>query len=58
METEYRFMRAGVEDKFGLLKLQDKILEIMDYIDKLCSANSKSRNDKGYAACVLLESRK
>lgn len=39
METKYRFMRAGLEDKFGFLKLQDKILEIMDYIDRICYEN-------------------
>ena len=32
-------MRDGVTDKYGFLKLQDKILEIAVYIDNLCAEN-------------------
>lgn len=31
-----KYMREGLDDKYGLLKLQDKILEIMVYIDTIC----------------------
>lgn len=30
------YMRAELEDTYGILKLQDKILEIMVYIDEFC----------------------
>ena len=36
---ELKYMRPNLEDKWGFLKLQDKILEIMVYIDQLCRAN-------------------
>lgn len=39
MDNEYKFLRPGLDNKFGLLKLQDKILEIMVYIDRICSEN-------------------
>lgn len=39
MLNEYKFLRSGLDDKFGFLKLQDKILEIMVYIDRICSEN-------------------
>ncbi|SCH01097.1 LPS biosynthesis protein [uncultured Clostridium sp.] len=29
-------MRPGLDDKYGILELQDKILEIMIYIDEIC----------------------
>ena len=31
-----QFMRSNLENEYGLLKLQDKILEIAVYIDKFC----------------------
>lgn len=34
-----QFMREGLEDTWGFLPLQDKILEIMVYVDKFCSDN-------------------
>lgn len=34
--NDYRFMRNELEDDYGILKLQDKILEIMIYIDSFC----------------------
>lgn len=33
---EYQYMRDGLDPKYGFLELQDKILEIAVYIDKLC----------------------
>lgn len=33
-------MRSGLEDKYGFLELQNKILEIAVYIDKICRENS------------------
>lgn len=36
--AEY-LMRAGLDDTYGFLKLQNKILEITCYIDKLCNEN-------------------
>lgn len=36
---EYNFIRDRQNEKFGLLPLQDKILEIAVYIDKLCKDN-------------------
>lgn len=35
----YQFMRDDLQDTYGILKLQDKILEIMVYIDKFCKEN-------------------
>lgn len=34
--SNYRFVRNDVQDDYGILKLQDKILEIMVYIDGFC----------------------
>ena len=36
MSNTYKFVRNGLEDTYGILKLQDKILEIMVYIDQFC----------------------
>lgn len=33
------YMRDNLEDKYGFLKLQDKILEIAQYIDTFCDEN-------------------
>lgn len=38
MENQY--MRDNLEDKYGFLELQDKILEIAVYIDKVCRENN------------------
>ena len=35
----YKYMRDSLEDKYGFLKLQDKVLEIAVYIDKFCYEN-------------------
>ena len=35
----YRFIRNNLSDEYGILKLQDKILEIMVYIDEFCKEN-------------------
>lgn len=35
----YKYMRDNLEDTYGFLELQDKILEIMVDIDKLCMEN-------------------
>lgn len=35
----YKFVRNDIPDTYGILKLQDKILEIMVYIDDFCSKN-------------------
>ena len=35
----YKYMRDGLDEQYGFLPLQDKILEIAVYIDKLCSEN-------------------
>lgn len=35
----YKYMRDDLEDEYGLLKLQDKILEIAVYVDKFCQEN-------------------
>ena len=32
-----KYMRTGLDERYGFLPLQDKILEIMVYIDKFCS---------------------
>lgn len=34
--NNYEFIRNDLEDTYGILKLQDKILEIMVYIDHFC----------------------
>lgn len=34
--ADYRFLRNNLEDTYGILPLQDKILEIMVYIDEFC----------------------
>ena len=36
---EYQYMRDGLDPKYGFLELQDRILEIAVYIDKLCREN-------------------
>ena len=35
-DTTYKYMRKDLDDKYGILPLQNKILEIMVYIDKFC----------------------
>lgn len=35
----YRYMREGLDTRYGFLELQDKILEIALYIDSVCKAN-------------------
>lgn len=34
-----KYMRTNIENEYGLLELQDKILEIMVYIDNICKMN-------------------
>ena len=34
--NNYKYVRNDIEDTYGILRLQDKILEIMVYIDKFC----------------------
>lgn len=34
-----KYMRPGLEDKYGLLEIQDKILGIMVYIDRFCKVH-------------------
>ena len=34
--NDYKYVRNELEDTYGILKLQDKILEIMVYIDDFC----------------------
>jgi len=36
----YHFMREDTQDSWGIKKLQDKILEIAIYVDKLCKENN------------------
>lgn len=36
MINSYQYVRNELEDTYGILKLQDKILEIMVYIDEFC----------------------
>ncbi|MBQ2932565.1 MAG: LicD family protein [Clostridia bacterium] len=36
---EFKYMREGLSDEYGFLPLQDKILEIMEYIDSFCRKN-------------------
>lgn len=38
--NNFRYVRNDIADEFGLLKLQDKILEIMVYIDQFCQKHS------------------
>lgn len=40
MSGTYNFVRNGLEDTYGILKLQDKILEIMVDLDRFCSENN------------------
>lgn len=35
-----KYMRDGLDDKYGFLALQDKILEIAVYVDDVCKANN------------------
>ena len=37
--SNYKFVRNELLDDYGILKLQDKILEIMVYIDSFCREN-------------------
>lgn len=37
--NNYQFVRNNLADDYGILKLQDKILEIMVYIDGFCKEN-------------------
>lgn len=37
--SKYKFVRNELLDDYGILKLQDKILEIMVYIDSFCREN-------------------
>lgn len=34
--NQYKYVRNDLEDTYGILKLQDRILEIMVYIDEFC----------------------
>lgn len=34
-----KYMRDNLNDDYGIVRLQDKILEIAVYIDKLCTEN-------------------
>ena len=36
---QFKYMRDGLDPHYGFLELQDKILEIAVYIDKLCKEN-------------------
>lgn len=36
MSNTFKYVRNDLEDQYGILKLQDKILEIMVYIDEFC----------------------
>lgn len=36
---EYKYMRNGLDDQYGFLELQDKILEIACYIDGFCETH-------------------
>ncbi|MBQ7907216.1 MAG: LicD family protein [Clostridia bacterium] len=38
--NNYEFIRNDLEDTYGVLKLQNKILEIMVYIDKFCTEHN------------------
>ena len=39
MGNIYKYVRNALDDTYGFLKLQDKILEIMVYIDQFCREN-------------------
>ena len=39
MKNTYKYVRNGLDDKYGFLKLQDKILETMVYLDGFCREN-------------------
>lgn len=36
---EFKYMREGLSGEYGFLPLQDKILEVMEYIDSFCRQN-------------------
>ena len=36
----YKYLRSGLDDEFGILDLQEKILEVMVYIDRFCQEHS------------------
>lgn len=40
MSKKYKYMRKDTKDEYGIKELQDKILEIISYIDKLCKENN------------------
>lgn len=40
--SEYKYIRNDIKDEYGVLRLQDKILEIMSYIDEFCKENNIS----------------
>lgn len=40
MNGTYRFVRNGLDDTYGFLELQDKILEIMVDLDRFCAENN------------------
>ena len=37
--NDYKYIRNNLSDDYGILKLQNKILEIMAYIDEFCRNN-------------------
>lgn len=41
-----KYMRQELEDKYGFLEIQDKILEIMVYVDQFCE-------DRGIQYCLM-----
>lgn len=41
-----KYMRQELEDKYGFLEIQDKILEIMVYVDRFCE-------DRGIQYCLM-----
>ncbi len=40
MINTYKYVRNDIEDTYGILQLQDKILEIMVYIDEFCRSHN------------------
>lgn len=36
----FKYMREDLKDEYGFLELQDKILEIMVYVDRVCNENN------------------
>lgn len=38
--SEYEYLRDGLSNEYGILDLQNKILEIMVYIDKFCNEHN------------------